>query len=100
MAESTARDPLLTISVIRDAVNTFLSRGPPASKVAASVDEPAKPWNRHARLSALLLSAVSFDTDLDLATREDMITELIIIGHHSLVCMFRTSPVYLFFCVY
>jgi hypothetical protein len=29
-----------------------------------------------------------------------MITELIIIGHHSLVCMFRTSPVYLFFCVY
>lgn len=86
VAESTVRLPQLTSSVIRDAVNTFLSRGPPASKAASSTDEQAKPWNRHARLSALLLSAVSFDSNLDLEIREDIIVELIIIGHHHLVC--------------
>jgi hypothetical protein len=91
---STVRDPQLTSHVIRDAVNIFLTRGPPASKLAASIDEPAKPWNRHARLSALLLSTVSYDADLDLGTREDLIADLIIIGHHDLVCMSRTSPIY------
>jgi len=88
VAAFTARLPQLTSCVIRDAVNAFLSRGPPASKAAASTDEQHKPWNKHARLSAILLSAVSFEADLDLTTREDMIVELVILGHHHLVCMF------------
>jgi len=88
VAESTARLPQLTNCVIRDSVNTFISRGPPASKAASSAEDLAKPWNDHARLSALLLSSVSFDVDLDLTIREDLIVELIVIGHHDLVCMF------------
>jgi Generalcontrol nonderepressible 1 (Gcn1) N-terminal len=93
VAESTLGLPHLTSSVIRDAVNTFLSRSPPASKAASSSEEHAKPWNKHLRLSALLLSSVSFDADLDLAVREDMVVELIIIGHHHLTCtLFLSLP--------
>ena len=87
IAAAAVRLPQLTSYVIRDAVNTFLSRAPPAPKAASSTDEQARPWNKHSRLSALLLSAVSFDTELDLAIREDIIVEFVIIGHHHLVGM-------------
>ncbi|GLB43526.1 putative ARM repeat-containing protein [Lyophyllum shimeji] len=82
------RLPQLTNRVVRDGLNTFLSRGIPSPKsaVAASSDDGAVPWNKQSRLSALLLSAVSLAAETDLAVRQDMVAELIILGHHHLIC--------------
>jgi hypothetical protein len=84
---NTTRQPQLTNRVIRDALNTFLSRGTPTTLKPGAADEEPKPWNKHARLSSLLSGAVSFDDDLELGVREDMIVELVILGHHHLICM-------------
>ncbi|KAF8063638.1 armadillo-type protein [Lyophyllum atratum] len=84
----TALLPELTNRVVRDGLNTFLSRGMPLSKptTSSSAEETTVPWNKHSRLSVLLLSVVSFPEGADLKVREDMIVELIILGHHHLVC--------------
>ncbi|KAF8057458.1 armadillo-type protein [Lyophyllum atratum] len=84
----TALLPELTNRVVRDGLNTFLSRGMPLSKptTSSSAEETTVPWNKHSRLSVLLLSVVSFPEGTDLKVREDMIVELIILGHHHLVC--------------
>lgn len=83
------RQPQLTNRVIRDALTTFVSRGTPLPKpgAAGSADEAPKPWNKHSRLSTLISSAVSFDDTLELSIREDIIVELITLGHHHLICM-------------
>lgn len=80
-----SRRPQLINRVIRDALTTFVSRGTPVLK-AISADEPPKPWNKHSRLSTLILSAVSFDDTLALTVREEIIVELIVLGHHHLIC--------------
>lgn len=83
---NTRRQPQLINRVIRDALTTFVSRGTPSPK-PTSTDEAPKPWNKHSRLSTLISSAVSFDDNLELSVREDIIVELIILGHHHLICV-------------
>ncbi|KAF5368138.1 hypothetical protein D9615_010210 [Tricholomella constricta] len=80
----TANLPELTNRIVRDGLNTLLARGPPAS--ARSGEESIMPWNKHSRLSALLLSAVKFPEEVELPVREDLIVKLIILGHHHLIC--------------
>ncbi|TFK45118.1 armadillo-type protein [Crucibulum laeve] len=83
---STQREPQLTHKVIRDALSTFIARGPPASKASGSPDEQVIPWNKHSRLSIVLFALVSFATEADIALREDLVAQLIILGHHPLIC--------------
>jgi hypothetical protein len=54
LAASTVRDPQLTSCVIHDAANAFPSRGPPASKVVASIDEHARLFSQVQLLLALI----------------------------------------------
>ncbi|KAG6913543.1 hypothetical protein DXG01_006072 [Tephrocybe rancida] len=82
----TARNPELTDCVVRDGFNSFLTRGTPSSKSAFSVDDVSKPWNMHFRLSALLLSTMSFAEDTELNTCESMIVDAVLLGHHHLIC--------------
>lgn len=84
LAASTAGLPELTNRVVRDALTTFVSRGPPSPK-AGSADEQAVSWNKESRLSTLLLSTVTFGDDVDLAVREGLIADLIVLAHHRLV---------------
>ncbi|KAG6915850.1 hypothetical protein DXG01_009609 [Tephrocybe rancida] len=83
---STALNPELTNRVVRDGFNTFLARGTPSSGPASSVEDVSMPWNKHSRLSALLLSTVSFAEDTELNVREGMIVEAVLLGHHHLIC--------------
>ncbi|KAG6864935.1 hypothetical protein C0991_006286 [Blastosporella zonata] len=76
--------PELTNKVVRDGLNAFLARGTPVSK--SSDDGSSVPWNKHSRLVALLLSAVSFDEEAEPKVREGVIVETVLIGHHHLIC--------------
>ncbi|RDB20660.1 eIF-2-alpha kinase activator gcn1 [Hypsizygus marmoreus] len=82
--KSTSNLPELTNRVLRDAMNTFLSRAIPAPKSGASEESTTR--NQHLRFSTLLLSAVSFTEELNLEVREELVSELIILGHHPLIC--------------
>jgi len=101
---SAARMPQLTSRVVRDALAIFLSHGKPSLSKGASVlaEEQDTSWNKHARLSAFLLSTVSFSADLDLAVREDILVDLVILAHHHLtrsllaVTIFHWSLAYIF----
>jgi hypothetical protein len=89
---ATAVAPELTNSVIRDALTTFVSRGLPTPKSSTAGDEqPSALWNKHSRLSALLLSAVAFKDDVDPSIRENSIVKLIVLGHHPLICPYVNS---------
>ncbi|KAG6873014.1 hypothetical protein C0995_003975 [Termitomyces sp. Mi166 len=85
---STAALPELTNRIVRDGLNVFLARGPPASKAAASTstDETSAPWNKHSRLSGLLLGTMSFAEDTEPEVREDVVIKTILLGHHHLIC--------------
>lgn len=84
---ATVVEPELTNSVIRDALTTFISRGIPTLKSSTAGDEqPSALWNKHSRLSALLLSVVAFKDDVDPSIRENSIVKLIVLGHHPLIC--------------
>ncbi|KAG5725284.1 Translational activator gcn1 [Termitomyces sp. T112] len=85
---STATFPELMNCILRDGLTAFLARGPPVSKGAASTstDETFASWNKHSRLSNLLLSAVSFAEDTELSVREDVVIHSILLGHHHLIC--------------
>lgn len=94
---ASVRQPELTNLVMRDAMAVFLSRawtstGPVTSTTttaAGSTEESSAagtPWNKHTRLSALLLSAVNFGPGVDAGVRENAIANLIIVAHHTLVC--------------
>jgi hypothetical protein len=74
---SVARMPQLTNRMVHDALPIFLSHGHPSPPKVASVsaEEQDVPWNKYARLSAFLLSAVSFGEDLDLSVREDVLVD-------------------------
>jgi hypothetical protein len=50
-------------------------------------EEPSeKPLDKHGRLSAYLLACVAFRDEVDLAAREDLVGEMVILAHHDLVC--------------
>ncbi|KAE9398973.1 ARM repeat-containing protein [Gymnopus androsaceus JB14] len=72
--------PKLTNSLIRDAIAAFLMRGVPT----ALAEEKA--WNKHSRLSGLLLCTVSYGKEVDVATREDAVVDSLIVASHALVC--------------
>ncbi|KDR69874.1 hypothetical protein GALMADRAFT_913484 [Galerina marginata CBS 339.88] len=87
LVEATTRTPQLTDRVIREALSVFLARGSPSLRptIGATPEETTQPWNKHSRLSALLLSTVSFGEDVDPTLRENIVVELIVLAHHNLI---------------
>jgi len=81
------RSPKTTSHVVREALTAFVARGPPSQKATNDPsDEVETPWNKQARLAALLLSAVSCGEGVDAAVRETIVVELIVLAHHQLIC--------------
>lgn len=103
LVEATARAPQLTDRVIREALTTFLTRGPTSQKATAGslAEEHSQPWNKNSRLSTLLLSTVTFGEEVGSTLRENTIVELIILSHHNLICpyvvLFLYRPSHHFF---
>ncbi|KAJ3828802.1 translational activator GCN1 [Lentinula raphanica] len=71
--------PHLGNRVIRHAIVEFLSRG-----VSSSIDD--KPWNKHSRLSGLLLSTVAFGSEVESKLKEEIVVDCAIVANHALVC--------------
>ncbi|KAF9479098.1 ARM repeat-containing protein [Pholiota conissans] len=88
VTDATVRAPKLTGRIIREAMSNFVARDPHAHKAssAAASEEHVSAWNKHGRLSALLLSAVSFAEDVDSTIRENAAVDLIVLAHHHLIC--------------
>lgn len=90
IAAATINNPMLTNQIVREALANFLSRGLRTHQ-STSADDTAVPWNNHAKLSALLLSAVSFSEETESFIREKSVVELIVLVHHHLICSCLTS---------
>lgn len=88
---SVAAHPVLTSRLVKDSVTSFLERGLATSTKATSSqgEEREIAWNKHGRLAGLLLSSVVFVDDLELAIREDLVAEYIVLAHHPLLCACR-----------
>jgi hypothetical protein len=87
ISAATISNPMLTNQIIRDALASFLARGL-RSQHNTSADDVQAPWNKHAKLSALLLSAVSFAEETETFIREKAVVELIVLVHHHLICRY------------
>lgn len=86
IAEAAAWNPQLTTTLARETVAAFLSRGPLVAKAPSGEEAPA--WNKHARLASVLLSSVAYEEGVEAEVRENLVTELVIVAHHELVCAY------------
>ncbi|PBK90411.1 ARM repeat-containing protein [Armillaria gallica] len=80
---SVSKFPELTSHLVRDALVAFTARGLPSTTKG---DDVPVPWNKHSRLSALLLSSAAFPADCDAAVKEREVVEALIVAHHELIC--------------
>lgn len=74
------KHPMLISQVIHDAASAFVIRDRPTRK-----DEDAVPWNKHIRLSGLLLGSVAFDASTEPSIRQNAAAALLILSHHALI---------------
>jgi hypothetical protein len=81
---ATTCNPLLTNQIIREGLASFLAPGLRTQQ--STSDDTLVPRNTHARLSGLLLCAVSFAEETESFIREEVIVELIVFVHHRLIC--------------
>ncbi len=90
VTEAMKRAPRQTGRIIREALSNFVARDPHAQKAAPTVstEESATARSKHGRLSALLLSSVTFPEDVNDTLREDAVVELIVLAHHGLICSY------------
>ncbi|KAG6815998.1 hypothetical protein H0H93_008704 [Arthromyces matolae] len=79
--------PGLTNRVVREGLTTFFARGSPSSTSTATSAEEASaaPWNKHSRLSGLLLAAASFAEGTEQKVKDDVIVKAVLVGHHHLI---------------
>jgi hypothetical protein len=85
VATATIANPMLTNQIIREALARFLARGLRTQQSTSGDDIPV-PWNKHAKLSGLLLSATSFAKETETFIKEKSVVELIVLVHHRLIC--------------
>ena len=80
--------PRLVGQIVKESLTALLGREKPSSSKATAVseDENEKPSHKQARLAAFLASVGSIGEGVDLATRENLMAELIILGHHPIIC--------------
>ncbi len=43
-------------------------------------------WNKHSQIAAVLLSSASCGEAVEVGVKETLVTDLIVIAHHELVC--------------
>lgn len=84
IVEAAAWDPSLTTTIMRESVVVFLCRVTPKIKTTAGEEAPG--WNKHSRLASVLLSSVAYDDNVDVELKEELVTQLVIVGHHQFVC--------------
>ncbi|KAJ7600549.1 armadillo-type protein [Mycena floridula] len=77
----TRHNPGTANKVIREAVTSFLTH-----PIQSKTSEEETRWNKHPRLSALLLSSVSFDEGTSDSIREEVVVSLSILAHHENIC--------------
>lgn len=88
LESSSSIQPQLVSRVVRESLTASLSREKPSSAKAAviSEDENEKPTHKQTRLAAFLTSVGSIGDDVDLTIRENLMAELVILGHHPIIC--------------
>ena len=80
--------PQLVSQIVRESLTASLSweKPAPSKAVIVSEDENEKPIHKQARFAGFLTSVGSIGEDVDLAIRENLLAELIILGHHPIIC--------------
>ncbi|KAF8883249.1 armadillo-type protein [Infundibulicybe gibba] len=76
---ASTQSPQLTNKIVSDALTAYLSR-----PIQSSPDENVR--SKHSQLSNILFSITPFDDGIDQDTREVLVAELVILGHHPAVC--------------
>ncbi|KAH6885450.1 translational activator GCN1, partial [Coprinopsis sp. MPI-PUGE-AT-0042] len=71
-------NPRLTGTVVREALISFVSQGPPKSD-APGEDGSSQTWNKHSRLSALLLSAATFEDSVSAEEKGSSVAESVVL---------------------
>ncbi|TFK26296.1 translational activator GCN1 [Coprinopsis marcescibilis] len=85
LAGLTVSYPRLVNIAVREAIIAFIPQV--YSKLADASDEDnAATWNKHARLSGLLLSCASFGDSVAIEERQELVSEAVIVAHHPLTC--------------
>lgn len=89
--------------VIRDALTFYVSKPSPKSSstslakasngsAAADDDTVKKPVvNLQPRFAAFLSAAACFGDEVETAAREELVGDLVILGHHPTICAFSTQ---------
>lgn len=74
--------------MMRDALIAFLSKDkPPIAKTSAATEDGDKPAaNKQPRLASLLYTCASFKEDVLLSTKQSLLADLVILGHHPSIC--------------
>lgn len=83
ISEAAFWDPHLTTTLIRESVVASLCR---VSSTKTTTGEDAPALKKHSRLASVLLSSVTYDGEVDMELKEELVTELIVVGHHEFVC--------------
>jgi hypothetical protein len=84
--------PATTNLVLRDALIATVSREPkPPPKTAAAADEDGsskdahKESNYRAKLAGLLYACATFGEDVELQTKQSLLADLVVLGHHPAI---------------
>jgi hypothetical protein len=88
LQDSTQRLPQLTNQIVREALAVFLSKSRHTRQAVSGPEEAqgAPTWAKHGWAAMLLLTCAAFSEDVGVAVREGLIVELVVLGHHRLVC--------------
>lgn len=80
--------PEVVNRVIRDALIAVLSKDKPAPSKIVVTDDAEKPaTNKQPRLASLLYTCASFKEDVDSATKQTLLADLLVLSHHPSICM-------------
>jgi len=79
-----AKQPQLVNRIVKESLTELLTSDKPKTTVNLGQETPAY---KQVRLSAFLSSTTAIADDVDLSTRENFLTELIVLGHHPIISM-------------
>jgi len=90
--------PALATQIVRDSLAIFLSRSTSLQKSANILpEESSHQWNKHSRLSAVLLASLTFGDEVDQLVRENAVVETVVLAHHHLMSSFAIFSISPFF---
>jgi hypothetical protein len=88
--------PEMVNRVARDALVAYISKASTPTKVVASagddVADDKSAANRQSRLSAFLYTCAAFDEATDVAVKQRLLADLLIIAHHGDICTSHARP--------